>query len=104
MSNPYVYVLVRRDLPQSQRAVQASHALLEAARQGLIPHEIEHPHLVLLAVEGPWQLNLDQQYLAANGIRFSVFHEADMNNEATALATEPVYDNQRKVFRRYNLL
>lgn len=38
------------------------------------------------------------------GIRFTLFREPDRNNEATALATEPLYADRRRVLARYPCL
>jgi hypothetical protein len=39
-----------------------------------------------------------------NGIRCTVFREADLDDQATALATEPVYGDTRRIFQNYQLL
>jgi hypothetical protein len=46
----------------------------------------------------------EQQRLDRIGIRTRVFHEPDIGNQATALATEPVYGDDRKYFKKYRLL
>lgn len=38
------------------------------------------------------------------GIQFSRFHEPDRNNELTAIATEPVADGDRRIFRKLELV
>jgi hypothetical protein len=38
------------------------------------------------------------------GIRFALFREPDRNNEATALATEPLCAGRRRVLARYPCL
>jgi len=42
--------------------------------------------------------------LEDNGIRHTVFREADLDDQATAIATEPVYGETRRLFRNYQLL
>jgi hypothetical protein len=38
------------------------------------------------------------------GIRCRAFLEADIGDQMTAIATEPVYDQQRRIFRNFQLL
>lgn len=43
-------------------------------------------------------------YLIANGIKFSMFHEPDYETGFTSLTTEPIYfEEQRAIFKRYSL-
>jgi len=42
--------------------------------------------------------------LEAYGIRTTLFREPDRNNEATALATEPLGQEARRIFRKWKLL
>jgi hypothetical protein len=42
--------------------------------------------------------------LTAAGIRFQAWYEPDLNNELTAIATEPVCGEQRQHFKRFELL
>lgn len=95
--------MVRKDLPQSQIVVQAAHAAIESARKFLLA-KTEHPHLVVCGVENEEELLKCEKHLDAKGILATIFHEEDRNNEATALASEPVFCEQRKIFRRYRLL
>jgi len=99
-----MYVITRDDLPSIQRTVQATHAAIEAARNGLIEPTATHPHLVLCT--SPDEISLSQQAdaLTSAGIRVTLFHEPDRNNELTAIATEPLCNRRRKLLRRLPLL
>jgi hypothetical protein len=94
---------VRRDLPAAQIAVQAAHAAIEAARTFLSPTQ-PHPHLVLCRVASEHTLLAAADRLERSSIRFALFREPDRNNEATALATEPLCSERRRVLARYPCL
>ena len=98
-----MYVLVRRDLTAAQQVVQACHAAIESARHFLSPHS-EHPFLVVCGVrDGPALVRcLDR--LEAAGIRFRAFHEPHLDDQLTAVATEPVCGAPRALFRQFRLL
>jgi len=96
-----VYVLVRRDLTTSQQAVQAIHASLEAARRFSIPR---HEYVVLCAVRNERQLLRWTHKLQQAGIGFCAFREPDLGNEFTAIATEPVVGEDRRLFRQLQLV
>jgi len=100
---PYVYVLVRKDLPPSQIAVQAIHAAIELARSSLSSAE-EHPHVVLCGLNSELQLFNALQKLQKAGIPHKPFFEADRDDELTAVAAGPVSGEDRRHFRRYHLL
>lgn len=95
--------MVREDLPPPQQAVQACHAVLEAARQGLIPDDIEHPHLVMCALPNEERLDdfFDSVHYA--GIKYACFTEPDLGDSHTAFCTEPLYGDSRKTFRSLKL-
>jgi hypothetical protein len=96
-------VLVRRDLPAAQITVQAVHAALEASRQ-FLPPDSEHPHLVLCAVASMERLLAAADHLFRCGIRYALFHEPDRAQQATALATEPLADERRRLLNRFRCL
>lgn len=100
----YCYVITRKDLSNSQRAVQAIHAAIEATRNGLIPLEIEHPHVVYCHLPNEDELKLFREKLVNSEIRFKEFIEPDRNFELTALATEPVGTLERVLFQHLKLL
>lgn len=77
-------------LSPAQQAVQGIHAAIEAARQGLIPPEIEHPHLVYCTVTDGDHLQAVAALLDQAGVASRSFSEADLGDQITALCTEPV--------------
>ena len=99
----YMYVLVRKDLSTPQISVQACHACIEACRS-FITNTSDHPHLVLLGVKGEQQLYNSARKLDKAGVQYRIFTEPDRNGEATALATEPIFGEQRHLFRSYRCL
>jgi hypothetical protein len=98
-----VYVLVRKDLPPAQQVVQSCHAVAEAARS-FLPAGQEHPHIIVCQVRDEPALRQSLHRLQTHGVRFRAFLEPDLGNELTALATEPVFDGTRRLFRRFPLL
>jgi hypothetical protein len=97
-----VYVAVRADIPLAHQAVQAIHAGIAAARE-LIPAEIAHPSLVLCTVPDRAALLALSDRLVTAGVTHRTFHEADMGEQPTALATEPVNGKARKLFKDLSL-
>jgi hypothetical protein len=97
-------VLVRKDLPPSQIAVQACHASIEVARDSLIPSGIDHPSVIVCGVDNEAKLRSSLAYVQEKGIPCRLFHEPDRNNEATAFATAPVYGDDRKLFKKFQLI
>jgi hypothetical protein len=93
-----LYVIVRRDLPLAHQAVQAIHAGIASARE-LIPAGISHPSLVLCTVPDQAALSIIEKRCAEAGVRCKTFREADMDDQPTALATEPVRAPKRRVFQ-----
>jgi hypothetical protein len=98
-----VYVLVRRDISPGQQVVQACHAAAKAAVLYNGKLEVD-PHVVVCGVKTETALFRAIEKLNENGIRCQWFIEPDMGNQVTAIATEPVYGDARRVFRNYQLL
>ena len=42
--------------------------------------------------------------IEAHNIEFSIFYEPDIGNTPTAIATRPVYGQERKVFQKFQLM
>jgi hypothetical protein len=70
----------------------------------LIPGREQHPNLVIVTVPDEVAIYDFSERLDREGIRHRLFTEADMDSQATALATEPVSQELRKVFRDLPLL
>ena len=77
--------------------------MAEAARS-LLPPGLEHPHIIVCGVADEVALYQSIDRLRAHHIRFQAFFEPDLGGQMTAVATEPVFDAARRVFRRYRLL
>jgi hypothetical protein len=83
--------------------VQACHASLEAARAFLpVPHS--HPFVIVCGIRDEHKLYQSLEHLTRSGIRYRAFYEPDLDDQLTAVATEPVFGSQRRVFRNYPLL
>ena len=100
----HVYCITRRDLSIPQQAVQACHAAIEASIDSLISSEEDPPHLVLCTARTLRQLENCEKKLARAGVRFRTFHEPDLDNQLTAICTEPVCANKRHLFRAYQCM
>lgn len=104
VENKYCYVIVRRDLSNSSQAVQAIHASIEATRHSLITAEQVHPHVVLCGVKNMTKLIGLSQKLDQAGVQYRAFFEPDLNNEITAIATEPISGDSRQLFKNIQCL
>lgn len=98
---PYVYIIVRKDLSYEQQLVQSCHAVAESSKKYFGD---EHPHFVVTGVNDEPALLKAHQKILNNNIRCAIFQESDINDEYTALATEPVFGETRLLFRNYQLL
>lgn len=94
-----LYVIVRKDLSISQRAVQAGHAVAEFLLRGPFSRW-NNGTLIYLGVKGLHQLERIKDRFEKEGISYSEFIEPDLNNEITAITT----DISNKYVERLNLL
>jgi hypothetical protein len=94
-------VLVRQDIPLSQQLVQAVHAAHEAGIY--LSEESQTSSVVVCGVSNEQELLKSQARIESRGIRFVLFREPDMNDEATALASEPLNGTGKKAFANYKL-
>lgn len=95
----YMYVFIRSDLPVAQQIVQAAHATFEV---GTKLDDRPTPNFVLIGVDDEPSLHAIQTYLIDKGINCNMFFEPDINQH-TALASQIVSGNQRRVFKKYDL-
>lgn len=92
-----LYVITRRDLTPSQRAVQAGHALAEYM---LNSSQWKNSTLIYLGVKGLNQLRHLKRKLEYAEIEHYPYYEPDLNNQITAIAS----DNTSTIFDKINLL
>lgn len=88
---------MRNDLSPPQKAVQACHATFELAKKGY-----GHPSLILVVVRNENKLKEVMNKLQNEKIKFEYFREPDLNNEITAISTEPLEYNE--YLKRFQLL
>lgn len=92
-----LFVVTRRDLTPSQRAVQAGHALAEYM---LDSPSWKNSTLIYLGVKGLNQLENLKRKLEYAEIKHYPFYEPDLDNQITALAS----DQPSTIFKKLNLL
>ena len=94
-----LYVIVRRDLSHSQRAVQGGHALAQYLLDN--PQvDWDNGTLIFLGVKNEIQLHNWYYKLLDQDIKCSQFYEPDIGNEMTAIATV----SNGEPFKSLNLL
>lgn len=96
--------MVRTDLPLPQQAVQSCHACIEATKAFAIDELEDHPSVIILGVKSEEKLQQVRKYLIDHGIKHVHFYESDLEDELTALATEPIHGDRRKLFRKFQLI
>jgi peptidyl-tRNA hydrolase len=99
----YMYIAVRKDLSRSQQVVQSAHAAIEASAQ-YHSEQQEHPSVIVLGVKNESKLHKFKDYVEENSLKYKLFREPDMDNELTAVAVFPVSEDQKKMFKKYQLL
>lgn len=95
-----LYVIVRKDLSSSQRAVQAGHALAAYLLHGSFLRRWKNETLIYLGVKGLKQLENLKRKFETEGIEYVEFREPDIGYETTAIAT----DVDNRFVERLNLL
>lgn len=100
--HPYVYVLVRKDIPLHQQLVQASHAAFEAGLRWHSPDD-EVASLIVLEVPHKAALLRAARKLGTRGIDHHVFYEPDFDMGESALATRPLVGEIRRPLSGYPL-
>ena len=83
--NPRLYVLVRSDLDATYRMVQGMHAV--AAHTLQYPNEWKNETIVVCKVKHEAALENWLFKLQNHDRKFTYFHEPDIDNQLTALAT-----------------
>lgn len=101
METPYTYCFIRKDLPTHYQIIQAAHATQE------ITKSIEHPeqtcHFILFEAKDEKHLTDIKIKLDMSGIKSHMFNEPDYGTGYTAIATEPIWGEARKLFKKYKM-
>lgn len=82
--------------------MQACHAVIELTKQ--LPATKEHPNVILLVVKDEDSLYSARRHLRDHQLPSVAFHEPDIGNKLTAIASGPVCGHERRHFRGYQLL
>ena len=99
---PYVYVLIRKDIPFAQQLVQVGHAAWEAGLSFDAPAEVAS--LIVLEVADRSALEEASERLDRYGIGHKMFFEPDFDMGHSAITTRPVHaKKERHLFRKYPL-
>lgn len=98
MDTPYTYLFIRTDLSPAQRIVQAAHAAHNAGEAFGA-----HSHLICFRAASQSELIKCSTYLDANGIQHRMFFEPDDDVGYTAICTEPIVGERRRLLRRFSL-
>ena len=97
----YIYVFVREDLSNSQRIVQAGHAMIESTKAW--PYEGDIPSVIVLGVKD--EAELARAYATViQCFDCKGFLEPYWNNSLTAFATRCVKETDRLFFKQWSLL
>lgn len=93
----YTYCFVRKDIPMFAQLVQLGHACLQRPA----PDQVNN--LILFEVKNEDHLVQTKAYLESRGIDAYMFYEPDYDMGYTAIATEPIEGEDRKMFAKFNL-
>ena len=82
-----MYILIRKDLNPTYRAVQGGHALAEyMLRHPIQAQEWGNHTLIYLQIQNEQELELWAEKLNYKGITWEGFREPDIGNQLTAIA------------------
>lgn len=101
----FVYSIIRKDIPLADQIVQSCHSSFHAGeRYG--EKDATIPSLILLEVKDEEELVHLSFKLSEKHIKYHIFFEPDIGEEGgefTSLTTEPLDQEQRKVFSNLRL-
>lgn len=69
-----------------------------------MPPNIIHPHFVFCQTKNENKLKDIISLLNENNIKFSTWNEPDLQNELTAISTEPISGDKRQLLRKLSLI
>lgn len=101
MSNNYVYILLRKDLSNSQRVVQSSHVAWEISKK----HSLnEHPSVIVIGIKDEPKLIKEWNRIKSKEMDVTTFYEPLFENKLSCIAVLTKTESEREFFKRYNLL
>ena len=101
LEHKYVYILLRKDLSNSQRVVQSCHVAWEISKL----HDLkEHPSMVVMGIENECKLKNEADRMARSGFQVIKFYEPLFENKLSSIAVLAKTEGDRDFFKRYNLL
>lgn len=103
-NHSYVYVFIRTDLSLPQQCVQSCHSCIEASKAFHLEKLDDHPSVIILDIKTEAKLTNVRNYLSSVGIKFVSFYEPDRDNELTSIATEPIFEDRRRFFKKFQLI
>jgi len=104
MSNPYIYLFIRDDLPKAQQIVQTAHAVDELNKEMSLGEITSTTNfMVLCSADGENDLFDISMYLTKQGIKHHIFFEPDIEGH-TAIATVPLVGDQRVPMRVFSTM
>ena len=75
---------------------------MEMSKTYLTPEDT-HPSVVLIGVKSKEKLLNVLEYIRSKNIQVKEFHEPLFDNEITAISTVPVSQQDREIFKKYQL-
>ena len=97
---PYTYCFIRKDLPIHYQIIQAAHATQEITKTSENPDRT--CHFILFETKDEKQLEKIKMKLDTKNIKSHIFFEPDIN-EHTSLCTEPIYGDDRRLFKNFKM-
>ncbi len=95
-------MFVRRDIPITHQMVQAAHGALEAGKAFPVV-TAEPSSLLVIGVKDVKELEKAREYLTGHGIESEIFFEPSWDYGHTSFGTEPVFESQRHLLKRFQL-
>jgi hypothetical protein len=98
----WLYVFTRKDLTPSQIAVQSIHSAFEMGRH--FANDEEHPSVVLIKLKNENELKKVKLFLSDRNLCFKEFIEPYYKNTITSICVEPITQDFREVFKKFQLM
>lgn len=95
---------MREDLSPAQKIVQTAHSVIEATSAFSFQDLADHPSLIVLSAKNESRLCFIEKYLQDHNIKHVSFREPDLDHQLTSITTEPIFDEKRKIFRKFELV